>query len=532
MNKKFILLDCTLRDGGYYNNWDFNEINIQKYLNLINQTPIKFVELGFRFSEKLKLKGKTAYTDENLINNLKIPKKISIGVMVNASDLIGQKRSPLNICKRLFPNLKRSKIKFVRFACHHEEVFLLSDCLKWLKQNQIRVFVNIMQISEIKQNQIRKICNFLNRKSDILYLADSLGSLTINQVKKRVHLFKKYWKLDLGIHAHNNLNLALKNSIQANKLGVVWIDSTITGMGRGPGNTTTEEIIKEKFGINKFKKFKSSSTFKFFSKLKEKYKWGSNFYYELAAKKKIHPTYIQKILSDNRYQKSDYKKIIDTLGRVDSKKYNPYKLINSAYFLDKKPVGKWKPISEIENKNVLIIGAGESVRKRKLIIEKFILKKNLFVICLNSSSQINEKLINLRAVCHPARMISDAFFHRKSKTKVVLPFSMLKKNIKDSLKLNFSKIFDFGLALYPEKNILVKSRYCFLPFPLALGYSLSIAISGKAKSIKLAGFDGYKKSDSNQDETEQIFKEFIKQYKNYKFISLTKSKYKFLKFKN
>ena len=55
MNKKFILLDCTLRDGGYYNNWDFNEINIQKYLNLINQTPIKFVELGFRFSEKLKL---------------------------------------------------------------------------------------------------------------------------------------------------------------------------------------------------------------------------------------------------------------------------------------------------------------------------------------------------------------------------------------------------------------------------------------------------------------------------------------------
>ena len=94
-------------------------------------------------------------------------------------------------------------------------------------------------------------------------------------------------EIDLGIHAHNNLNLALKNSIQANKLGVVWIDSTITGMGRGPGNTTTEEIIKEKFGINKFKKFKSSSTFKFFVSLKKKYKWGSNFHYELAAKKKF-----------------------------------------------------------------------------------------------------------------------------------------------------------------------------------------------------------------------------------------------------
>ena len=440
MNKKYILLDCTLRDGGYYNNWDFNEINIQKYLNLINQTPIKYVELGFRFGEKLKLKGKTAYTDEKLLNHLSIPKNISIGVMVNASDLIGQKKSALNLCKKLFPNLKKSKIKFVRFACHHEEVFLLSDCLKWFKKNQIKVFVNIMQISEIKNNQIRNICNFLNKKAEVLYLADSLGSLTMSQLKKIVHLFKRYWKLDLGIHAHNNLNLALKNSIQANKLGVVWIDSTITGMGRGPGNTTTEEIINEKFGLKKLKKFKSSLTFKYFKNLKKEYKWGSNLYYELAAKKKIHPTYIQKILSDKRYQKSDYKKIIYTLERIGSKKYNPYKLINSAYFLDKKPVGKWKPIEAIENKNVLIIGAGESVRKRKLMIEKNILKKNLFVICLNSSGYINEKLINLRAVCHPIRMISDAIFHRRSKTKIILPFSMLKKNIKDSLKFSISKI--------------------------------------------------------------------------------------------
>ena len=64
-------------------------------------------------------------------------------------------------------------------------------------------------------------------------------------MKKIVYLFKKYWKFDLGIHTHNNLNLALKNSIQAGKLGVVWIDSTITGMGRGPGNTTTERLLKK-----------------------------------------------------------------------------------------------------------------------------------------------------------------------------------------------------------------------------------------------------------------------------------------------
>ena len=47
----------------------------------------------------------------------------------------------------------------------------------------------------------------------------------------------------MGIHAHDNLSLALSNTKYANKLGVTWLDSTIKGMGRGPGNTKTEELI-------------------------------------------------------------------------------------------------------------------------------------------------------------------------------------------------------------------------------------------------------------------------------------------------
>ncbi len=523
-NMKINILDCTLRDGGYYNNWDFNEINIQKYLNLINQTPIKFIELGFRFSEKLKLKGKTAYTDENLINNLKIPKNISIGVMVNASDLIGQKKSPLNICKRLFPKIKRSKIKFVRFACHHEEVFLLSDCLKWLKQNQIRVFVNIMQISEIKRNQIRKICNFLNRKSDILYLADSLGSLTINQLKKIVHLFKRYWKLDLGIHAHNNLDLALKNSIQANKLGVVWIDSTITGMGRGPGNTTTEEVIKEKFGINKFKKFKSSSTFKFFSNLKKEYKWGTNEYYKYAAKNKIHPTYIQEILSDERYKKSNYKKILKNLKETESRKYNPFKLISPKNILIGKSKGKWSPFKEINRKDVLIIGAGLSTLKFQKKIEKIINEKNLFVIALNTTNNIKSDLVNLRVASHPFRLLSDLSFYN-SQNNLAIPLSMLPKKVINKISLKKNNIKDFGISINLNKKIIIRKNHCVMPNALAISYALAIAISGKTKKIFFAGFDGYRLNDTRNDETQLIFKLIKKKYTGIKFFSITPNNY-------
>ena len=77
-----------------------------------------------------------------------------------------------------------------------------------------------------------------------MYVADSLGSLKKVQLKKIIELFKKHWFKKIGIHAHDNLSLALSNTIYANKLGITWLDSTIMGMGRGPGNTKTEELIK------------------------------------------------------------------------------------------------------------------------------------------------------------------------------------------------------------------------------------------------------------------------------------------------
>ena len=75
-NRNIEILDCTLRDGGYYNNWNFNQNLIQDYLLAIAKTNIKYVELGFRFSEKDKIKGPTAYTTEKLINSLRIPKNV------------------------------------------------------------------------------------------------------------------------------------------------------------------------------------------------------------------------------------------------------------------------------------------------------------------------------------------------------------------------------------------------------------------------------------------------------------------------
>ena len=144
------LLDCTLRDGGYYNNWDFPKNLIQNYLNQISKTRIKYIELGFRNFKQNKPLGLTGYTNDTLLNSLNIPKNLKIGVMINAGEFKKNNLSPLKNLKRLFPIINK-KISFVRFACHFDEVFYLGECITWLRKNNIDVFINIMQISEIKK---------------------------------------------------------------------------------------------------------------------------------------------------------------------------------------------------------------------------------------------------------------------------------------------------------------------------------------------------------------------------------------------
>ena len=217
---------------------------IQKYLNAIKSTGINYVELGFRFNEE-KIKGLTAYTDKKLINKLKVPKSIQLGIMLNASDLINKNKFQFSVLKKLVNKNNSKKLKFVRLACHHHEVFYLNDCLDYFKKLNLDVFINIMQISEIDLKLLKKISSKLkNYNIKALYLADSLGALKALDLKNIFKILKKYWGRDIGLHAHDNLKLALDNSIFAINQNVKWIDCTITGMGRGPGNLKTEDIIK------------------------------------------------------------------------------------------------------------------------------------------------------------------------------------------------------------------------------------------------------------------------------------------------
>ena len=521
------LLDCTLRDGGYYNNWQFSKTDIQSYINEVSKIGIQFVEIGFLFLPIDKRKGLTANCDRQFFKNFKFPKNINFGIMINASDLINfsnkkNEREKITILK----NLEYTNIKFIRIACHFNEVFKIEKYLKVLKKNKnINLFINIMQISEIETKTIYKICNFSKKYFKCLYIADSLGSLKKKQIKFLIKEFKKNWPYEMGIHAHDNQSIALKNTLFAHRSGLNWLDSTVTGMGRGPGNTKTEELIKFFKDKDHNKNEAIKKLLNLFLKLKRKYKWGTNEYYRLSGKYKIHPTYIQTMLSDSRYKKRDYMNAIKYLKNKSAKTFNPLTLL-AAFDIYKFKKSKFKirnyKFRDKSFTQALILGPGKSLKKIKYRLSDKIKSSKLLVICLNNTKIINDKLIDIRAFCHPIKILSNLNYFKNCSNNLLAPYSCLKKNLQSSFNKN--SLIDFGIQI--KNKTSVHSNYVSLKKPLALVYAVSFLISKNVKQIYLAGFDGYSLDEPNQDESFEMIESLKKKYssKNFNFYSITKTK--------
>ena len=275
--EKFNILDCTLRDGGYYNNWNFSKNFINEYLKFINNSGIEFVELGFSQLKNDKKKGLCYNINNQLLTKLKIPKNIKIGIMINAQEIIKKKINPKNFRKLI---LKLKKISFLRVACHFNEVSKILPHLKVLKFMKIKLAINLMQISEQNDRKIQSVLKKIAvEKIDIIYFADSLGCMSSSEVIRLINLIKKTCKKSIGFHAHDNMGNARNNVKNAISNGSSWVDTTVFGMGRGAGNARTEDFVNQnkKKIINNLKKNR-------FNDLKNKYKWGYNRYYNLSAK--------------------------------------------------------------------------------------------------------------------------------------------------------------------------------------------------------------------------------------------------------
>lgn len=525
--KDLVFLDCTLRDGGYYNNWDFEPCIVQDYLNAMDSLKIDFVEIGFRTLSNEKFKGAFAYSSDKFLNELNIPIGLvnKIGVMINGSEIANPDMQLSNL-KKLFNHKSKSPVSLVRIACHVDEFIKCLPATKWLKKQGYLVGFNLMQASDHPLEKIYEIAKAADSYPiDVLYFADSMGNLNSEHLRNVVQAFQKEWKGAMGIHTHDNIGQAVNNTIEAIKCGVTWVDSTVTGMGRGPGNAQTEYIV---FALSNYKKKKGNFVKllklveKYFKPMKNTYGWGTNPFYYLAGQNSIHPTYIQEMLQDKRYSEEDILAVIDFLKINGGKKFN-FNILNSArQFYSDKPQGLWKPSKLLKDKIILILGSGPGIKKYQLQIEGFIKREKPHVMALNLQTGIKQSLINNFIACHPVRLLADCNDHAKLTQPLITPYSMLPESVKQVLKNK--QVLDFGI-LTNRSFFKFHKNYCEIPTPLVFAYSLAIANSGRAKKIFLAGFDGFDSDDARRVEINNILKLYKEASKPAPILSITPTKF-------
>lgn len=232
VNGKTQILDCTLRDGGYINNWQFSKQIGQDLYNSVSSSGVEYIELGFIYpsEENLGAGMFKCLTDDYLRIITGDKKRSKIAVMID----FGKFEPNL-------PERAKSDIDLVRIACHKKDILDTIPMCQEIKKKGFEVSLQLMNFPSYSENELKEVmekCEFI----DYIYIADSFGSIDRKVMDFGFEIMKKY-KPKIGFHPHNNIQSAFQNSLHAIDRGVDILDGTILGLGRGAGNLNLELLL-------------------------------------------------------------------------------------------------------------------------------------------------------------------------------------------------------------------------------------------------------------------------------------------------
>lgn len=330
------VLDCTLRDGGYYTNWNFDHTMVRDMVDSLIRTKVDIIELGYKFPTLTK--GDFGRCDDAFIKSLlDMTHKNKYCFMIDLKDYLKNGKLDTSLLdKHILPE-KDSAFSWCRIAMVPSQKKESLNAIDYFHSKGYKVCINIMRITFLTPEEIKQIGEFYkNSPIEVLYFADSFGSMFPDTVQDIIKGLKSSGK-KIGIHTHDNMGLAFANTLKAIECGVSFVDGTITGMGRGVGNLRLEQILM-------FLEFKTDKDVlhkrlnriidEYFEPLKRKYGWGYSNNYMLTGLKSIHPTYCQ-VLQTSGIEDNSVKK---ALLRLKGDKKNDYNIENIQEYLERKEV--------------------------------------------------------------------------------------------------------------------------------------------------------------------------------------------------
>jgi len=464
------VLDCTLRDGGYVNDWAFGDNNIHFIIDNLGKANIDIIECGF-LSKKSK-NNSSLFCDPYL----KIEKHNSQHVlMINCGDYD---------CSSL-PNQSATSIDGIRIAFHKQDIDKAFSDSEIIKQLGYKVFLQPMvSVSYTDTEFIDLIQRANNLNPYAFYIVDSFGVMKKNDLMRLYYLIDHNLKQDIhvGYHAHNNLQLAYSNaqafvSIQTSR--TLICDSSVYGMGRGAGNLNTElfiDYLNEKFN----KEYKNEFIIKIIDEiLNDIYKvtpWGYSLSYYLSAVNKCHPNYATYLSDKNTLNADDISKILSTI--LDTKKNNyDASYIESLYTNYQSQVltvhsDAINKIKDLLKKPVLLLFPGSSIETE---IDKLQDLYKYTVIAINFYSE--KFKIDYVFVSNKRR------YNELQKHTPLIPI-ISTSNIKSS-----NSMYEIPYNILLNTNEKVKDNAGLM--------CIKLLINAQIEEVYVAGFDGYSFTDES-----------------------------------
>lgn len=279
------VFDCTIRDGGLINNHFFKKDFVKKVFKAIAKSGIDYMEVGYKNSDKIfdrKEYGLWKFCDESDIRDVIEKTHLKISAMVD----IG----------RVFPEdilpFKDSILDMIRVATYVKDIDKAIGLANMINDKGYEATINIMAISKALDPELGEALEQIESETKVkaVYVVDSFGALYSEEVHYLVEKYQKHLKTkEVGIHAHNNMQLAYANTIEAVIKGANFLDATIFGIGRAAGNCPLELLLaflkNPKFDVAPILEVIQSE----FLKLRNEIEWGYIIPYMITGMFNEHP---------------------------------------------------------------------------------------------------------------------------------------------------------------------------------------------------------------------------------------------------
>ncbi len=278
------VIDCTIRDGGLVNNWNFSIEFVRNLYESLNQAGIEYMEIGYKNAPGVvgeEGNGPWRFCLEDLLTKtIPVKKCTKLSVMVDIGKFTLDD----------IPLAHDSLIDMIRVACYSSQIEEANTAINVLHEKGYDTCLNIMAVSSVDQMELKQTLKKVQHcPVDVVYIVDSFGSLYMEEIRRLTEFYKRMLpNKHIGIHAHNNMQLAFANTITAERAGCSFLDSTVYGMGRAAGNCPTELLIgylQPKYDIKPVLKVIEESLIP----LREQMEWGYLIPFTISGQMNEHP---------------------------------------------------------------------------------------------------------------------------------------------------------------------------------------------------------------------------------------------------